>query len=150
MAIISRAALLAWVVMVSGRASAQVQHAHDVAPVAEATSPGHERAETTLKIAESDTVIYVGDLHCKTCAKKIARRLYTVKGVMNVRTDVAADVAIVSPQPKKTLDVKALWTAAQKAGFPPVKLVGPAGTFEPDPETKGPLQVAEHVASKPE
>ena len=113
-------------------------------PTAEGASP----VETTLKVAETDTAIYVGDLHCKSCAKKIARKLYVVKGVVKVRTDVKANVAIVTPQAKKTLHVKALWAAAQKAGFPPLKLVGPSGAFEPDPKTKAPVRVPEQVASK--
>ncbi len=133
------------VAVVGGQVQA-AEHVRDVGPPAEAGAP----VETKLKIAETDTTIYVGDLHCKTCAKKIARRLYTVKGVMKVRTDVGANVAIVTPQSKKTLDVKALWVAAHKAGFPPVKLVGPAGTFEPDPKTKAPQRVAEQVASRKE
>ena len=131
-------------------ALASVELAHDPAPPAEAGSPAGSPVETKLKIAETDTTIYVDDLHCKTCAKKIARRLYTVKGVVKVRTDLKANVAIVSPQAKKTLDVKALWAAARKAGFPPVKLVGPEGTFEPDPKTKAPQRVTEQVASRPE
>ncbi len=68
-------------------------------------------------------------------AKKVARKLYTVKGVVKVHTDVAADVAVVTPQKKKALDSKALWAAAQKAGFQPVRLEGPSGKFEPDPKS---------------
>ena len=140
---------LFFVAIVGGRVLA-AEHVHEVSPPSEAGSPEVAPVETKLKIAETDTVIHVGDLHCKTCAKKIARRLYTVKGVVKVRTDIGANVAIVTPQTKKTLDVKALWVASQKAGFPPVKLVGPDGTFEPDPKTKSPQLVAEQVARKPE
>lgn len=107
------------------------------------TSDADAKPTTTLKIAATDTVIYVGDLHCKTCAKKISRKLYAVKGVVKVRADVKADVAIITPQQKKTLDTAALWSAAQKAGFQPLKLVGPTGTFTPDPETKAPQRLAE-------
>jgi copper chaperone CopZ len=158
--------VLVGVAWTGSRVRAQGQHVHDVslpaeslpaeslpaesppaeAPPAEAGSPATAR----LKVGERDTVIHVGDLHCKTCAKKIARRLYTVKGVMKVRTDVEANVAVVTPQTKKTLDVKALWNAALKSGFPPLKLVGPTGAFEPDPQTKGPRLVTEEVARKPE
>lgn len=144
---VSLCALL--VFSVSGVGGA-VELARDPAPPAEAGSPAGAPVETKLKVAKTDTVIHVGDLHCKTCAKKIARRLYTVKGVKKVRTDVDANVVIVTPQTKKSLDVKALWIASQKAGFLPVKLVGPAGTFEPDPKTKAPRLVAVQVASKPE
>ncbi len=110
---------------------------------ASASSDANAKPTTTLKIAATDTVIYVGDMHCKTCAKKISRKLYAVKSVVKVRTDVKADVAIITPQQKKTLDTGALWSAAQQAGFQPLKLVGPAGTFTPDPETKAPQRLAE-------
>lgn len=126
-------------------ASAEDTAEHASAPTADATPP----VETKLDIGKTDSVIHVGDLHCKSCAKKIARKLYAVKGVVKVRADVKADVVIVTPQTKKTIEVNALWTAAQKAGFPPVKLVGPTGTFEPDPKTKAPVRVAEQVANKP-
>jgi len=93
-------------------------------------------AKTKLKMTPTETVIYVESLHCKTCAKKIARKLFAVKGVTKVRTDLKANLAIVTPQKKKQLDPLALWSAAQASGFPAIKLVGPAGTYLPNPETK--------------
>jgi len=92
--------------------------------------------KTKLKIAPNETTIYVKSLHCKTCAKKIARKLYAVKGVTKVRTDLKANLAVVTPQKKKKLDPLALWTAAQASGFPAIKLIGPTGTYLPHPETK--------------
>jgi len=117
---------------------------HAAAPAAKASPP----VKTKLKIAKTDTTIYVGDLHCKSCAKKVARKLYAVKGVVKVRSDVKADVVVVTPQRKKQLDAKALWAASQKAGFQPTKLEGPSGTFKPDPESKSPVLVPEQVARK--
>ena len=125
------------------------EHAeHDHA--ADSSSESSEPVETKLKIGKTDTLIQVGDLHCKTCAKKISRKLYAVKSVVKVRTDVAADVAIVTPQKNKKLDTQALWSAAQKAGFQPVRLEGPAGKYEPDPKTKAPVLVPAEVASNSE
>ena len=101
-----------------------------------------------MKFAPTETAIFVGDMHCGTCAKKMAGKLYTVKGVMKVRTNVKEDVAIITPQKNKKLDVNALWKAAKTAGFPAVKLIGPQGTYVPDPKTKlakrlpGPAPVA--------
>jgi len=92
--------------------------------------------KTKLKIAPTETTIYVKSLHCKTCAKKIARKLYAVKSVTKVRTDLKANLAVVTPQKKKKLDPLALWTAAQASGFPAIKLIGPTGTYLPHPETK--------------
>ena len=105
---------------------------------ADATTPTTELAAKLkkLKVAPNETALFVGDMHCKTCAKKVAGKLYAVKGVMKVRTNVKEDVAIITPQQKKNLDVNALWKAAQTAGFPPVKLIGPQGTYIADPKTK--------------
>jgi len=93
-------------------------------------------AKTKLKMAPTETVIYVNSLHCKTCAKKIARKLFAVKGVTKVRTDLKANLAIITPQKKKQLDPLALWSAAKASGFPAIKLVGPTGIYLPNAETK--------------
>jgi|GEM_PF-1648244 len=105
-------------------------------PATSASAKAPAKPKTKLKLAANDTVIYVGDLHCKHCAKKIASKLFAVKGVVKVRTDLKADVAIVSPQAKKKLDPLALWKAAQTSGFPAVKLVGPTGTYVANAKTK--------------
>ena len=99
------------------------------------------QAEKKLKLAPNQTAIYFKDLHCKHCAKKVARKLFAVKGVVRVQTDLKTDIAIVTPQSKKKLDPVALWKAGQKAGFPVLKLVGPEGSYEPDPKTKGPRRI---------
>jgi copper chaperone CopZ len=80
-----------------------------------------------LKMRESETAIFVGDMHCANCAKKVARKLYGVKGVVKVRTDIKVDVAIVTPQQNRELDANALWAAAEKSGILPIKIIGPAG-----------------------
>ncbi len=96
-----------------------------------------------IKLAPNETAIYVGDMHCANCAKKISGKLFRVKGVMKVRTNVKQHVAIVTPQSKKVVDVKAAWKAVQSAGFEPVKLVGPEGTFVADEKSKEPVKDAE-------
>ena len=112
------------------------------APSAGATpSSKKSQSEKKPKLAPNQTAIYFKDLHCKHCAKKVARKLFAVKGVVRVQTDLKTDIAIVTPQSKKKLDPVALWKAGQKAGFPVIKLVGPEGSFEPDPKTKGPRRV---------
>jgi copper chaperone CopZ len=96
-----------------------------------------------LKLAPSEVAIYVSDMHCAGCAKKIAGKLYRVKGVVKVRTHLKQNLAIVTPQAKKQVDAKAAWVAVQKAGFKPTKMIGPQGTFVADEKTKEPLKVAE-------
>lgn len=112
-------------------------HSHAPPKVADTSLESlKNKPKTTLKIAKGDTLMYVGDLHCKHCAKSLTSKLYTVKGVKSVRADIKADVAVVTPQSKKKLDPKALWQAAKKSGFPAIKLVGPSGTYVFDKKTK--------------
>ncbi len=92
--------------------------------------------KTKLKSAPNETLLYVNEMHCGHCAKKIAGKLYAVKGVVKVRTDIKAGLAIITPQKKKNLDPLAIWTAANKSGFPAMKLVGPTGTYVLNPKTK--------------
>ena len=111
--------------------------------------PEKVAAKTKLKMAPTDTLIYVGDMHCGHCAKKIASKLYAVKGVVKVRTDVKADIAIITPQKKKTLDPLALWSAANASGFPALKLVGPTGTYVVDADKKTAKKVVKTAAKTP-
>ena len=104
-------------------------------------------AEKTTKSAKTlnkyQTSIFVTDLHCKKCARKMARKLYAVPGVVKVQTNLKKDVAIVTPEVSKQISAVALWEATEKAGFKPVKLVGPSGTF-----TKHPKRVQEDVGNR--
>jgi copper chaperone CopZ len=114
------------------------------------SAPAAEKAPAAaaVKLAPHETAIYVGDMHCATCAKKISGKLFRVKGVMKVRTNVKQHVAIVTPQSKKVVDVKAAWKAVQSAGFEPVKLVGPEGTFVADEKSKEPVKESESAPAK--
>jgi copper chaperone CopZ len=115
------------------------------------SAPAAEKAPAAaaeIKLAPHETAIYVGDMHCATCAKKISGKLFRVKGVMKVRTNVKQHVAIVTPQSKKVVDVKAAWKAVQSAGFEPVKLVGPEGTFVSDEKSKEPVKDAESAPAE--
>ena len=105
-------------------------------------------AAPEIKLAPNETAIYVGDMHCATCAKKISGKLFRVKGVMKVRTNVKQHVAIVTPQSKKVVDVKAAWKAVQSAGFEPTKLVGPEGSFTADEKSKEPVKTTESAPAK--
>jgi copper chaperone CopZ len=110
-----------------------------------ATSGTPVVANNSHKRAANETAIYVADMHCAGCAKKIAGRLFRVKGVMRVRTDYRVDLAIVTPQAKKQLDPKALWAAVQAARKHPTKLIGPHGTFVAQEKTG----LAQKVADTP-
>ena len=91
-------------------------------------------ADQTAQAAQPEfTWIYVSDMHCGACAKKIARKLYALPGVMKVQTHLEKDFVVITPQAGKTLSPRQLWDAIEVVEFTPVKLIGPAGTFEEKP-----------------
>lgn len=77
--------------------------------------------------------IYVDDMHCKNCAKKIARKLYTVPGVLAVHANVKQNLALITPQKGKDPSRRALWEAIESAKFKPVKMIGPDRTYKTKP-----------------
>lgn len=79
------------------------------------------------------TTIIVDDMHCGECAKKIARKLYAVPGVVEVRADVAKNVAYVVPQKDRTLSARQLWVAVESAGFKVHRLENPQGVYQARP-----------------
>lgn len=108
-----------------------------------ASAPAAEAKKGETKLGPNEVAIFVGDMHCNNCAKKIAAKLYRVKGVVKVRTTVKEGLAVVTPQAKKQIDAKAAWGAVSKAGFEPTKMITPQGTYVADEKTKEPQKVAE-------
>src|SRR2546430_12329528 len=80
------------------------------------------------------TTIHVHNMHCGECAKKIARKLYALPGVVEVRADVNNNIAYVVPQKDKTLSAKSMWDAVEAAGFSVARLEGPQRTFTAKPK----------------
>ena len=91
------------------------------------TSPVDGRGPAPL------TVIVVNDMHCSSCAKKIAGRLYRVPGVARVATSLKQNRAFVTAQQSREPSPRALWEAVEQAGFQPVEMSGPGGTFREKP-----------------
>lgn len=81
----------------------------------------------------SPTTIFVKNMHCSNCAAKIARKLYTVPGVVEVATSVKSNMARVTPSQSQEPSPQKLWQAVEDAGFEVVKLSGPQGTFTVKP-----------------
>ena len=91
-------------------------------------------ATSSVQAAEPTLItIRVADMHCATCARKIAGRLVTVPGVLQAKANPTTNIATVTPQKTKAPSPKALWEAVEKAGFKPLKIEGPLGTFEQKP-----------------
>jgi copper chaperone CopZ len=80
------------------------------------------------------TTIYVHNMHCADCAKQIARKLYAVPGVVEVRADVPKNIAYVVPQKDKTVSPRSLWDAVEAAGFKVARLDGPQGSYTARPQ----------------
>ncbi len=90
-------------------------------PAQEADNPAE--AIKPRKLPQGVIELHVADLHCKTCAKKLARKLYTTPGVMRVRTYVSKDLAIIELQPKKSVELARLWRAAELAEQKPIAML---------------------------
>jgi copper chaperone CopZ len=75
------------------------------------------------------TTITLKELDCPACAKRLATKLKLVPGVADVKSSVETRTATVLPRPNEQPSPRALWESTEKAGFEPVKLEGPAGTF---------------------
>lgn len=112
-----------------------------------AHSADQQPAKKGPKLAPQQTAIFVSDLHCSSCAKKIARGLYKIKGVSRVSTSVIGNYAIVTPQKDKRVAAPLIWSVVQSTKFEPVKLIGPDGVYVADKKTKKPQKIAE--APKP-
>lgn len=66
--------------------------------------------------------IQLVDLHCKTCAKKLARKLYPIPGVLRVKSSLKKDLVTVTLQKKKRVSARVLWDAAIAADLAPVEI----------------------------
>lgn len=79
-------------------------------------------AEEIKRLAPGRVEIAVGDLHCKSCAKRVARKLYSVKGVKKVASSLADDLVVVTLSAKQAVPAVSLWSAVEAGGVPPVEL----------------------------
>lgn len=76
----------------------------------------------TQRLAPGRVEIAVEDLHCKSCAKKVARKLYAVKGVRKVTSSLKHDLVVVTLSKKQAVPAAALWSAVEAGGVPPAEL----------------------------
>lgn len=68
------------------------------------------------------------------CSKKMSGKLVLVPGVANSQGDVATSTMTVIPQPGTSPSPRAMWEAIEQAGYKPVKMIGPAGSFVVKPQ----------------
>jgi len=77
--------------------------------------------------------IQVTDMCCVACAQKIARKLYTVPGVVHVQANLKANTALVATQQNVQPSSKKLWEAVEAAGFKVVMLQTPQHKYGKKP-----------------
>ncbi len=80
------------------------------------------------------TEIMVEKMCCKGCAQKIASKLYTVRGVKEVRVNIPQKKVFVYPTQSASLSPKAVWEAVLAGDDNPLRLSGPQGTFTQKPQ----------------
>ena len=134
--------LLAVVVLITACCGSALATHHDEHHRQPTPQKQQTKTAPPLKLAPGQAVVYVDDLHCAGCARKVARKIFGVKGVVRVETNVKANRAVITPQAKAKLSGPAIWSAVQKAGFRPVKLIGPEGVYTADKKTGGPVLAA--------
>lgn len=88
--------------------------------------------------------ISVDDLHCATCARRAARKLYAVKGVLKVSSSLKKDVIVIKLPVKQPIPVARLWSAVAAADVQPVSLRHGAEEFD-DRKIKKMLAQAGHA-----
>lgn len=90
-------------------------------------------ANVLMAAEPAPTEIKVEKMHCAGCAKKIAARLYAVRGVKEVRVNVEEKVLFVLPANNAAPSPRAMWIAVENAKDAPLRLAGPSGTFTKKP-----------------
>ncbi len=90
-------------------------------------------ASTAMAEETNWTTVEVKEIHCAGCAKKIAARIYAVKGVKEVRANVKKNTLIIAPTAGTTFSPAAIWVAIEKSKNVPLRLAGPSGTFTTKP-----------------
>lgn len=92
-------------------------------------------ADDALAADPLPTTIAVEGMHCVVCASKVASNLQSVAGVHKAQVDAEKAVAVVTAKSSAAPSPLALWEAIEKAGYKPIKLVGPTGTFTAKPKS---------------
>ena len=90
-------------------------------------------AVTASAATPTYTTMVVTNMHCSACAKRIAKNLYAIPQVKEVRADVKKNTAYVVPHPGRTVSPKAMWSAVEAAGFKMVRMQGPDGVYTSKP-----------------
>ncbi len=81
-----------------------------------------QSAEAPKTLPPGRVEVAVADLHCATCAKKVARKLYSVKGVKRVTSSLKHDLVVVTMHARFEVPAAKIWSAVSAADVPPVEI----------------------------
>ena len=79
------------------------------------------------------TSLYVSNMHCEGCAKRLRTKLYKLPNVLKVTTNVKSGTAIITPSSGKEVSSKSVWTTAENEKFKIVKLADKNGVHTKKP-----------------
>jgi copper chaperone CopZ len=83
---------------------------------------------------ENAIKVFIPNMHCESCAKKIRSRLFTVKGVSRVVTWLQHDLAVIEPVKGQSVSSKAIWDALEQGKFEVDRIETPQGVIAKKPE----------------
>lgn len=89
----------------------------------------------TVEAADLATTINVQGMHCVSCARKVTGHLQAVPEAGTVTVDVATGKVTVPSRSQTVPSPRSLWEAVEKAGYKPVQLISPFGTFNEKPKS---------------
>ncbi len=95
-----------------------VQANAEESSVASATETTTESDPLPAGVVELD----VEEIHCSSCAKKLTRKLFTLKGVKKIDANVKENSATINFPKESTIDAVAIWQAAIAGGTKPTIL----------------------------
>lgn len=105
------------------------------ATVFTATALGVRTADATTMQEIPAHTMFIKNLHCEGCAKRLRNSVYKVEGVLAVKTHVKNGIAVITPTEGGNPSAKALWEAVENQKFQIAKLVTPNGTYEEKPQS---------------
>jgi len=92
------------------------------------TTLGVRAADATVLEDAPKSTMYITNLHCEGCAKRLRNSVFKVEGVSAVKTDVEDGTAVITPTSGGNPSAKAIWEAVEKQKFVITKFVTPGGT----------------------
>lgn len=99
-------------------------------------APQAASAQVLKKAArvEPVTKITIEGMHCAGCAKKVGKKLETIKNVAKVTMNFETSTATITPKEKSEFSNKSVWETIEALGYKPTKLINAKGTLTEKPK----------------